>query len=83
MNLIYIHCKTDAGILYADSPEVLKNPEIRTPAGKTADCPLIRDVSGEVLWAVLLRNSARYPVADGTRRVLRLYAVQEHLQHQC
>ena len=46
-------------------------------------CPLVRDVSGEVLWAVLLRNSAWYPVTAGTRRVLRLYAVQKHLQHQC
>lgn len=43
MSLIYIHCKTDAGILYADSPDALKNPEIRTLTGQAAECPLIRE----------------------------------------
>ena len=52
-------------------------------SSERAAFPVIRGADGSVLWVALLRNSALGPVTDRTKQVLRLSAVQKHLQHQC
>ena len=44
--------------------------------------PVVRGADGSILWAALLRNSNIAPVTGKTRKVLRLFVIQKHLQHQ-
>ena len=44
--------------------------------------PVIRGADGSVLWAALLRNSNIATVTEKTKKVLRLFVIQKHLQHQ-
>ena len=52
-------------------------------SGERSAYPVVRGADGSILWVALLRNGNIAPVTETTKSVLRLSAVQKHLQHQC